>query len=132
MLRLFSSIIGTVISSICISFIPILLLGSFSQRRGKGLRRFFKIPYYLYASLFSWLNPYVQTYLGFNLLDRMPRMIASSSLSYGIGWIIFRILHLPLGFWVSVVFIAHGLFVGAQWDRIEKTEDFQMGVRVDE
>lgn len=132
MIRLITSVLGTVISSVCLSFIPLVILGSFSHRRGKGLRRFFKLPYYLYASFFTWLTPLTENYLGICLLDRVPRIIASTALSYGIGWLGFRILHLHLGFWFSVLFLAHGLFVGTQWEKIEKAESFQMGVRVDE
>lgn len=126
-------VFGTIISSLCISAISVLFFGLFSNRRtntrGSILRRFLRASYYLYANLFRWACPHIEQIMDINLLSPIPRTLASGSLSFGIGWGVLFLLDWPMGTWLAILFLVHGLFVGWSWERIVIPQAFQMGAR---
>lgn len=126
-------VFGTIISSLCISAISVLFFSLFSSRRtktrGSILRRFLRASYYLYVNLLGWVCPHIERMMGIDLLSPIPRTLASGSLSFGIGWGVLYLLDWPMGTWLVILCLAHGLFVGWSWERIVIPNDFQMGAR---
>ena len=122
----------TIFRGIYMLILPLLIIKLFRRRREGLLRRLLRFSYNLYSSLLNWINPYVVESLGINILEGYPRIIATTLLSFGIGYAILSVLHIRLRFWLVAIFVLHGLFVGKQWGQIIAPEDFQMGARIDE
>ena len=122
----------TIFRGLYMLILPLLIIKLFSRRREGLLRRLLRFSYNLYSSLLNWINPYVVESLGINILEGYPRIIATTLLSFGIGYAILSVLHIRLRFWLVAIFVLHGLFVGKQWGQIISPEDFQMGARIDE
>ena len=133
MFTFLSRILGTVLSSLCLSMIPLLLVGVGRRtRRGSLLRRFLRFSYRLYAALFERLRPHLMYYTGFDVLHaRQARTFLSTLLSLGLGWILLSIFHWQIGFWTGLFLLGHGLFIGSQWEQIEVPSEFQMGGRIE-
>lgn len=133
MFAFFSRILGTVLSSLCLSIIPLFFLGLGRRtRRGSLLRRFLRFSYRLYAAFFEWLRPHLMYYTGFDLIhDPNTRTVASGALSMGLGWILLGIFHWQIGFWTGLFLLGHGLFIGSQWEQVETPSEFQMGGRIE-
>ena len=133
MLRLFTGFAGALFKGLYFTMIAIMVIRMFTKKKESLLRRFLCTSYRLYAAILNWLDPYIKGYLGINILDDgYPRVIAAICLSLGLGYILFSLLHMRFRFWITLALIAHGLFVGKQWDLILNPKDFQMGVRIDE
>jgi|APSaa5957512622_1039677.scaffolds.fasta_scaffold102358_2 hypothetical protein len=123
---------GMILGSVCLSVVPILFFAITSRRRNGGfLRRILLASYRLYHSLFAWAQPFVLQAIGIDILNLLPRTLIASVLSFGIGWGILLLLNWQLGFWLGALFLAHGGFVGWQWELIAFPQDFQMGVRLE-
>ena len=133
MFAFFSRILSTVVSSICLSMIPLFFLSLGRRtRQGSFLRRFLRFSYRLYVAFFTWLRPHLMYYTGFDLLhDPRARTFASVATSMGLGWILLGLFHWQIGFWTGLFLLGHGLFVGSQWEQIETPQDFQMGGRIE-
>jgi len=133
MLKLFTGFAGTLFKGFYLTVISIMIIRMFSKKRESLLRRFLRTSYRLYAAILNWIDPYIRSYLGVNILDDgYPRVIAAICLSLGIGYVLFSLLHLRFRFWIAVALTIHGLFIGKQWELILNPNDFQMGARIDE
>jgi hypothetical protein len=127
-------ILGNLCSSICLSVVSLLLfrfLLSGRARKSSWLRRFLRGSYFLYASLLSWLRPFLGQALAIDLLAPVPRTLASVALSVGIGLVVLMILGLRMPIWLALLLLAHGLFVGLSWRAIAAPDDFQLGTRLE-
>ena len=131
MIKIVSRIVGMILGSVCLSIIPMLLFGFTRRPKGRFFRRVMRGSFSFYSSIFTALRPYVIQYLGIDILKRLPRILMTGSLSFGIVWGILSLLGMHTGFWIGLFSIAHGLFVGWQWQRIILPEDFQMGARIE-
>ena len=132
MLKLIFGVTQSIFKGLYLLILPLILIRLFTKRRESLLRRILRTSYHLYSSLLKWINPYVVESLGINILEGYPRIIATTLLSFGIGYAILSVLHIRLRFWLVAIFVLHGLFVGKQWGQIIASEDFQMGARIDE
>lgn len=130
-----------ILSSICVSAIAMVVLnlfialvrlpGKLTTNQG-GLRRLLRISYELYAGILYKIQPLVFHYLGLDILQKIPRTIFTSLLSYGITLTIFFIFNLMLPRWLSILSLLHGAFIGLTWEQIITPEDFQLGERMDD
>lgn len=126
--RSFSVILG----SICLSVVPIIFFTLTSRRRNRGLlQKLLLGSYWLYQGLFSWLQPIILKEIGVDILNSLPRILITIGFSLGIGWGILSLLNLRLSPWLAAIFVMHGLFVGWQWELIERPNEFQMGVKIE-
>lgn len=130
-----------ILSSICISAVSMVVLNLFFaliRLPGKvmtnqgGLRRLLRISYEMYAAILYKLQPVIFHLLRFDILQKVPRTILTSLLSYGIALVVFFIFNLALPRWLSIISLLHGAFIGLTWEKIVTPEDFQLGKRVDE
>jgi energy-converting hydrogenase Eha subunit G len=130
-----------ILSSICISAISMIVLnlffalirlpGKVMSNRG-GLRRLLRISYEVYAAVLYKLQPLAFNYLRLDILQKTPRTILTSLLSYGIVLTGFFVFRLALPRWLAILALLHGVFIGLTWEKIVTPEDFQLGERVDE
>ena len=132
MFKLFTGFAGTLFKGFYLTMISIMVIRMLSKKRESLIRRFLRSSYRLYNVILTWLDPYVKGYLGFDILDGYPRVIAAVCLSLGLGYVLFSLLHMRLRFWIALALTAHGLFIGKQWDLILNPNDFQMGARIDD
>ena len=132
MLKLIFGVTQSLFKGLYLLILPLILIRLFTKRRESLLRRMLRTSYHLYSSVLKWINPYVVESLGVDILEGYPRIIATISLSFGIGYVILSVLHIRLRFWLAAIFVLHGLFVGKQWGQILAPKDFQMGARIDE
>lgn len=130
-----------ILSSICISAVSMVVLNLFFaliRLPGKvmtnqgGLRRMLRISYEMYAAVLFKFQPLVYHYLRLDILQRIPRTVITSLLSYGIVLTVFFVFRLALPRWLAILSILHGAFIGLTWEKIVTPEDFQLGKRVDE
>jgi len=130
-----------ILSSVCVSAISMVILnlfialirlpGKMTTNQG-GLRRLLRISYELYAAILYKLQPLVFHYLGLDILQKIPRTVLTSLLSYGIAFTVFFIFNLMLPRWLAILSLLHGAFIGLTWEKIVTPEDFQLGERMDE
>ena len=132
MFKILLGVTQSVFKGLYLIILPFIFIRLFTRRRESLLRRLLKTSYHLYASLLNWINPYAMRSLGVDILEGFPRILATTSLSLGIGYTILSVLHIRLGFWLVAIFVIHGFFIGKEWDQILAPKDFQMGARIDE
>jgi len=130
-----------ILSSLCFSAISIIVLNlffAFIRLPGKmmtnqgGLRRLLRISYEAYAAILYKLQPLAFHYLGLDILQKIPRTVFTSLLSYGIILTVFFVFRLALPRWLTILSLLHGAFIGLTWEKIITPEDFQLGKRIDE
>jgi hypothetical protein len=130
-----------ILSSLCISAISMIVLNLFFaliRLPGKmmtnqgGLRRLLRISYEVYAAVLYKLQPLAFHFLRLDILQKIPRTVLTSLLSYGIILTVFFVFRLALPRWLTILSLLHGAFIGLTWEKIIKPEDFQLGERVDE
>jgi len=130
-----------ILSSLCISAISMIVLNlffAFIRLPGKmmtnqgGLRRMLRISYEVYAAILYKLQPLAFHYLGLDILQKTPRTVLTSLLSYGIVLTVFFVFRLRLPRWLTILSLLHGGFIGLTWEKIITPEDFQLGKRIDE
>jgi len=122
----------TIFRGLYMLILPLLIIKLFSRRKESLLRRLLRFSYNLYSSLLNWVNPYVLSSFGIDLLEGYPRIVSSIALSVMIGYGLLSLIHIRLRLWMAVVLVVHGLFIGREWDGINAPKDFQMGARIDE
>jgi hypothetical protein len=122
----------TIFRGLYMLILPLLIIKLFSRRKESLLRRLLRFSYNLYSSLLNWVNPYVLSSFGIDLLEGYPRIVSSIALSVMIGYGLLSLIHIRLRLWMAVVLVVHGLFIGREWDGINAPKDFQMGTRIDE
>ena len=132
MFKLIFGVTQSIFKGLYLLILPLILIRLFTKRRESLLRRMLRTSYNLYSSVLNWINPYVMESPGIDILEGYPRIMATTLLSFGIGYVILSLLHIRLGFWLAAIFVLHGLFVGKQWGQILAPKDFQMGARIDE
>ena len=130
-----------ILSTICVSVISMVVLNLFLaliRLPGKmmtnqgGLRRLLRISYEMYAAILYKLQPVAFKYLQLDILQKVPRTVLTSLLSYGIAHIVFFVFNLALPRWLVLPSLLHGAFIGLTWEKIVTPEDFQLGKRIEE
>ncbi len=130
-----------ILSSICVSVISMVVLNLFLalirlpkkvMTNQGGFRRLLRISYEMYAAILYKLQPLVFQLLRLDIMQKVPRTILTSLLSYGIALGVFFIFNLALPRWLAIISILHGAFIGLTWDKIVTPEDFQLGKRIEE
>jgi len=130
-----------ILSSICISVISMVVLNLFLalirlpkkvMTNQGGLRRLLRISYEMYAVILYKLQPVIFHLLRLDIMQKVPRTILTSLLSYGIALVVFFVFNLALPRWLSIISLLHGAFIGLTWEKIVTPEDFQLGKRIDE
>lgn len=128
-------ILGNLCSGICLSAVSLLLFSLFFRHstgsRSNFLQRLLSASFYLYASIFNRLRPYVGQIAGLDLLTPVPRTISAIILSLGLGWIVFALLGWTMPTWLLILLLLHGAFVGWSWQRIILPDNFHMGTRLE-
>ena len=130
-----------ILSSICISAVSMVVLnlffalirlpGRIMTNQG-GLRRLLRISYEVYAAVLYKLQPLAFHTLRLDILQKTPRTVLASLLSYGIVLTVFFVFRLALPRWLTILSLLHGAFIGLTWEKIITPEDFQLGKRIDE
>jgi hypothetical protein len=113
-----------------ILILRLFLPGSLGSRQS-WLQRSLRASYHFHSSILRWLRPYVGQTTGIDMLAQFPRSIFTLGLSAAICWAIFEYLNWGIPVWLLLALLAHGLFVGLSWERIERPEGFKFGARLE-
>lgn len=89
-----------------------------------------RTSYLVYAWLFSQVQPLLLRSIGFDLLTKVPRALASVLLSLGLGWGLMAMLGWQFSIWSLLGFGGHGLLVGLAWHKIIRPDEFQLGEKL--
>lgn len=84
----------------------------------------------LYVHLLTPVAAPVKRGLALDLLQPPWRLAATCLLSFGLGCLVLYMLSWDLSLWPSLVFVAHGLFIGLTWDESFEGGGIQMGERM--
>lgn len=131
--RILSSICVSVISMVVLNlFLALIRLSKKVMTNQGGFRRLLRISFEMYAAILYKLQPLVLHLLRLDIMQKIPRTILTSLLSYGIALVVFFIFNLALPRWLSIISLLHGAFIGLTWEKIVTPEDFQLGKRIEE
>lgn len=90
-----------------------------------------RFTYNLYAGVLTWARPYVAQLTNLDLLAPIPRTVSTVGLSVGVGWGILSLVGISAPTWFLILLVIHGAFVGWVWDGIVRSDDFQLGTRLE-
>jgi hypothetical protein len=94
------------------------------------VRLLFVCSFRLYRLILTWIAPLARRYLNLNVLDGVPRLIASSLLSITFSCLGLWLLSIDIAWWNMTLTVLHGLIVGLLWEDISHPGDLQMGIKL--
>ncbi len=96
-----------------------------------ALRGLTILSFRLYRLVLRRLAPFMNQWLGVDIVVGVPRVLACIALSVILGTTFVLVVGRGITGWMVTLFLVHGLLVGLTWDEIEAPGGIQLGVRIE-